>query len=257
MISTFILKLIAMISMTLDHVAVAFSLNEVFRFIGRLAFPLYALMLAETLAYFKTQEKERQNRYLLSLLVLAVLSEAAYDYALLDGGFWDNSGANQVLQFFLYACFSLKAGKLSPVQKYAALILAVCLCSYFHIGYYGAGMLYLFLLERYVSVREGMTKEQRLKESFVLTVSFLLMMSVEEFILYLPYLKYHGLYRYSGIVLKSYFADFVNSGIFLSIPLIALKDPTHKKGSPLFQSIYHYYYPLHLWILTILRYSLH
>lgn len=94
-ITGFHLKLIAMISMTIDHIGAVVlarlqdsgnlfwqqeiidSLYFSLRFIGRFAFPLYCFMLIE--GFFHT--RSRRN-YALRLFVMAVLSEIPYDLAL-------------------------------------------------------------------------------------------------------------------------------------------------------------------------------
>ena len=45
--SALILKIIAMITMTIDHIGEVFSMPSTYRMIGRFAFPLYALMVID------------------------------------------------------------------------------------------------------------------------------------------------------------------------------------------------------------------
>ena len=84
------LKWIAVISMLVDHAAVVFfvasrevgrpllsaDLYIVLRCIGRLAFPLYAFLLAE--GFFHTRSVEK---YLLRLFLFGVMSEIPFDLA--------------------------------------------------------------------------------------------------------------------------------------------------------------------------------
>lgn len=65
------LKLIAMISMTIDHVGmILFPEVIAFRIIGRIAFPIFAYMIAEGCRYTKDRKK-----YLLTLLGLGVICQ--------------------------------------------------------------------------------------------------------------------------------------------------------------------------------------
>lgn len=75
-----ILKIIAMITMTMDHVATGLLDGmPVLRIIGRIAFLLYAFMIAE--GYYHLKDKpERLKSHLIKLGALCVISEFAYDF---------------------------------------------------------------------------------------------------------------------------------------------------------------------------------
>ncbi|MEE5994356.1 MAG: TraX family protein [Oscillospiraceae bacterium] len=86
----YVLKWIAILSMLTDHIAIVLSegiSNDnyiIMRTIGRLAFPLFCYMTAESF-YFTTSPK----RHLLRLLLLAIISEIPYDY---NCYIWQNKG---------------------------------------------------------------------------------------------------------------------------------------------------------------------
>ena len=68
------LKLIAMISMTCDHVGLSlFPQLQILRIIGRLALPIYAFMIAEGCRHTRNRRK-----YLLSISALALLCQLVY-----------------------------------------------------------------------------------------------------------------------------------------------------------------------------------
>ena len=68
------LKIIAMISMVLDHVGLVFFPKvELFRILGRLAFPIYAYMIAEGCAHTKNRKK-----YLGMILGMGILFQIVY-----------------------------------------------------------------------------------------------------------------------------------------------------------------------------------
>ena len=79
-ISVFILKLIALCSMILDHLGVflyprfaSYSLARLFRVVGRIAFPVYAFLIVN--GYEKTRDV---TRYLTRLCTLALISQLPF-----------------------------------------------------------------------------------------------------------------------------------------------------------------------------------
>ncbi len=75
--STFWLKMIAIVTMAVDHIgAVFFPQYSILRIIGRIAFPIFAFLLVEGMARTKSLEK-----YLGRMLLFAVISELPFDLA--------------------------------------------------------------------------------------------------------------------------------------------------------------------------------
>ena len=75
----FVLRIIAMVTMLLDHIGWNFIDNPVLlTWIGRIAFPCYAFLLAEAF-FFVFKEKRRLLKYISTLILLAVISEPCYD----------------------------------------------------------------------------------------------------------------------------------------------------------------------------------
>lgn len=72
------LKLLAMLTMTLDHIGVQLYPGILWlRIVGRLAFPIYAYMIAEGCAHTRNRRK-----YLLQMAGLALLCQLVYFFAM-------------------------------------------------------------------------------------------------------------------------------------------------------------------------------
>ena len=75
--NTFILKLIALVSMIIDHYGAIFHEDIMaYRMIGRIAFPIYSFLLVE--GYFHTSDFKR---YAKRLFIFALVSEVFFDFA--------------------------------------------------------------------------------------------------------------------------------------------------------------------------------
>ncbi len=78
--SALALKVLALVSMLIDHAgAVFFPQYRWMRYVGRLAFPIYAFLICEGYVYTRNVYK-----YLLRLGIFALLSEVPYDLAFND-----------------------------------------------------------------------------------------------------------------------------------------------------------------------------
>ena len=72
------LKLIALITMTIDHAGMMlFPKVRILRAIGRIAFPIFAFMIAEGCRYTRNRRK-----YLLSMVSLAAICQVVYFFAM-------------------------------------------------------------------------------------------------------------------------------------------------------------------------------
>ncbi len=101
MLSAFVLKIIAVISMAIDHTG-AVLLPEIptLRYIGRLAFPIYCFLIAEGYAHTKNAPK-----YLMRLGMFALISELPYNLAF-SGELFNFSGCNVFVTLF-FGLFAL------------------------------------------------------------------------------------------------------------------------------------------------------
>ena len=75
----FILRIVAMVTMLADHIGWNFIENPMLlTWIGRIAFPCYAFLLAEWF-FFVFKDKRRLLKHVSTLILLAIISEPCYD----------------------------------------------------------------------------------------------------------------------------------------------------------------------------------
>lgn len=107
--SALILKVVASLTMLLDHIGYCFwnrfPADEEFRIIGRIAFPLFAYMIAS--GYRRSR---RPAVYLARLAAFAVITEPFYNYCFY--GHWVHSGGINVLFTLGIGLLALMAGDL-------------------------------------------------------------------------------------------------------------------------------------------------
>ena len=148
------LKLIAIVSMTIDHIgAVFFPHVAWWRIVGRLAFPLFAFSISEGCAHTRSLPK-----YMLRLGIFALVSEIPFDLCfqrcLLEFGH-----QNVMLTFLLAVSAIFCCEKLDTGKKWLDAMLKTAVCGVFcvlaillHTDYnaFGVGLVLVFwFLRRY------------------------------------------------------------------------------------------------------------
>lgn len=144
----FVLKIIAMGLMLIDHIGIAFFSpgGLTFRFVGRMAFPIFAYLLVEGFHY--TQKSGRTIAYLKRLFLFAILSEIPFN--LLETGEWIDFKHQNVFFTLAIALLMLWSVEKSLAKKKEYIALAVVLASvvlvhYLHTDYAERGLLLILL----------------------------------------------------------------------------------------------------------------
>ena len=100
------LKIIGAVSMVIDHIGmIFFPQYEIFRIIGRLAFPIFAFFIAQGARYTKNKQK-----YLLTVLSLAIVCQVALHIARSDT---PPLNVLVTLSLSIITCYTLEALKKS------------------------------------------------------------------------------------------------------------------------------------------------
>ncbi len=142
----FQLKLLAMLTMTADHIgAVFFPEIPLLRWIGRLAMPVLCFFIGEGLRHTRSP-----RRYLLRLTGFALLSELPFDLAFYGGIEWGHQNVYFTLALGLLALWAIQSRDMEGwlLALTAALAAELLGCDY---GMYG--VLLILLLDRFHRAR--------------------------------------------------------------------------------------------------------
>ena len=134
------LKLIACVTMLVDHTAVVFGLPMWLRVIGRLAFPIYCFLIVEGIAHTRSP-----GRYFLRLGIMAVISEPIYDFVLYGGrSLWAHQN---VLWLLLLGALMVEGlGRVKqPMWKVLLIVPCYFVADALHLSYGGNGILLIAL----------------------------------------------------------------------------------------------------------------
>ena len=137
------LKIIACVSMLIDHIGIVFVDNNLFmRAVGRLAFPVFAFLLVQGL--LRTSDV---RRYLLRLGIFAVVSEIPFDLAMHDTIWYP--GAQNIfftLTAGLFAIYAMDSRGPIGRWKVEIVLAAALLAEFLRFDYGMVGIIVMFYL---------------------------------------------------------------------------------------------------------------
>ncbi len=219
------LKFIALITMTIDHIGAIYYFYS-FRIVGRIAFPLFAFLIATGFKHTKDSKK-----FLSRLLIFAIIAEPFFNlfvnsvfYSSAELSFFNLSSQN-VLFTFLFSGFFIEICKKDMNYFYKSILLfLICTVAYFFNADYGLwGMLLPVVF--YFTKRTPFT-----------TVLVMIIFSV------LFYER--NIYLILGFLTASIFILMYNNSAG------AFKNEFANK---LYKWAFYIYYPLHMLILSLIK----
>ena len=220
---TGLLKLIAVIAMTIDHVgAVLLPEVGILRWVGRLALPIFAYCLMVGLTHTRNVKK-----YLLRLLIMAVIAQPLFVWSFYSEDFWGNIcqlNTLFTLAMGLYAMWGLRE------RKWYRFLLGFILLGLIPCDYGLISLVYMMIF--YLCADKPL-----------LAAGLAVLYNVQGN--YILYNVDHPMYVNVGPI-----ALFVQFAAVLSLPLLCIP---MKTGIRLNKWVFYVFYPLHLLVICLIR----
>lgn len=230
--TAYILKLIAIITMTIDHLGYVVYSGQLswMNYIGRIAFPIFAFQISEGYTHTKNLKK-----YFLRLILFAVISQIPYTLF----KYCTSSDVNLniiftlilgLLSISIYDFFA-KRGETSKINSFSYKLIGIMISILisifantfkFDYGFYGVFLIFTFYLFR---------NNKHLRNIFVTILTF---------IYYLPSLL---ALDFNILVILLF--------LFTIIPLIFINMYNGQKGKNI-KILFYIFYPVHLTILCLI-----
>lgn len=220
--SSFALHIWAMLLMLCDHLQLTLLPDlPILRCVGRLAFPLFAFMAVE--GYLHTRSLKK---YLLRLLMLAVISEIPFDL-LVSGSVFDPMHQNVIWTIILGLCciraFENISADLKKMLSAVVIIASLAAAIIARVDYSSAGVLTLLAFYAF----RGNTVRCRLMQLLSLAFINLLLLGGIEFA-----------FPYQALAV-------------LSLPIIWLYDGSQGPHNGFIKAANYLFYPAHMLILAL------
>lgn len=215
-----VLKIIAVLSMLVDHIGAYFFPNIlVFRIIGRLAFPIFAFFIAEGWKHTRSKKK-----YFLTLCLFAIISQVPYYF--LKGAIYLNILFTFILSLgIIYFIEMFKRRSISGMLGAAGVFLVSAIGSMLGMVDYGLLGVLLPAIFYFINLKE-------LK--FFIAGLVLVLISLKSII-------------FSGVI----FENFIQ--LFSLFSLVLIWFYNGEKGKINLKYFFYIFYPVHLGIILLIK----
>lgn len=242
--SSFLIKIIALVCMTLDHAGdLLIGEFSFLNIIGRIAFPLFAFQLV--LGYTHTKDVKK---YLFRMIIFAIISQIPFTFMT----FYSNTDVHLLNVFFTFIIGILvlliyDAKQIHAIFRILAIIGLTILAQVINVDFQACGILLILLIYIFY---DNKNVPKKYDKDDILTYPYNLSPLSRKIILA------------SGILILAfckhlnYFADFPQEAFQLSmftfLPTIFMFLYNGKKG-PSLKYLFYIYYPLHIIVLVLLH----
>ena len=228
------LKIIAMVTMLIDHIgSKLYPELDILRFIGRIAFPLYAFMVVE--GVLKTKDIKK---YLLKLGALALVTEPIYNL------FQNNTilylDAQNVIFTLLLGALLVHISEESK-EKWVSPILFLMfgmLCELIQSDYQMLGIIIIY----------GFYLSEKTKHKTTVKI-----ITVTIFITLLIISSFDGYSLQETLIILPRTNVWVHLGMYISVLIISLYNSRYTKMNELEKWFYWGFYPIHMLIIWMIK----
>lgn len=217
--SSFILKIIAMVLMLFDHLGyIIFNKFTFMNYIGRLAFPIFAFLITEGYSHTSNLKK-----YFYRLFIFAIISQVPYMLfaSTFGGGFALNILFTLILGLLAITVYEKANNKILGF----VFVILCCITTqllHFDYGWFGIAIIFIFHIFK--------------NKKFLMNVLFIIATFINYFYKFIAYLNI----EYLWIIL------------FACLSLIPINLYNEKKGKNMKYFLY-IFYPLHLIVFYLLN----
>ena len=209
--------------MTIDHFGYAFYPEQnVFIYLGRLAFPIFAFQIVEGYIHTKNLKK-----YILRLAILAITSQ--FPFYLVFGG---NELYLNTIYTLLLGLIGLILYDKNKIIGIIYVILTTIIFSYIHIDYGRIGIILILFIYIFRN------------KKYLLVTSYIILFAY----LYGTYILNNLDYNNLTGLLKYYLPYYIST--LFALPLILTYN--HQQG-PKLKIFYYIFYPLHLLVIALIK----
>lgn len=224
--TTFLLKLIALFFMIIDHIGAYFikneELNTLFRLFGRISAPLFFFLF--TVGFIKTKNREKYGRRLfLSAIIMYIGNTILYYIFNID------ISANILITLSLGFLF-LQNLELNKNNKIKCILAGTIICTLFYfVEYSYLALLCIITFYFYNKATENFSKNKC--NMFLLII-----------------------YSLISIIYPFVTKNYIQSFMILSILPILYYNGKQGKNNKFIKNFYYVFYILHIWIFEIISY---
>lgn len=240
--SIFTLKIIALISMTIDHIGFLFFPEiKLLRTIGRIAFPTYCFLIAEGFNHTK-DDKNKLNNYILRLLLFALITEIPYNFMLANS-------VSYILEQNILFTFVSSLLMLSALNKYKKdYMLQAMIIIMFAILNMTLGLEYGLVATLFIALFYYYFQN---KSKAFLIAGFPIVIFL--YILSEAFISYEQL-SFENIIAFLRDTNYFFFPIFLSLPFIISYKGKLGYNNKKLKYLFYIYYPLHIIILNSIHF---